>query len=206
AGVGGGGGGGGARSGGGSTPARSGTGGRTAPGSIRCAGEPAGSPGAATATSSGSGGLADSSAGWTFSVSQRGGAGWDTLARRWCPSATRDAGSAGRHGRGCSGLATQMRSSPGRAGRTGVAGVLPEPGSASTGRLSQLAQPAHGGVDTLVGGGQRHPDVAAAGGAVELAGGDQDAGAGQRRDRAPAVQAGPGRPQGQAPPRAIHRP
>src|SRR6266700_7612492 len=72
----------------------------------------------------------------------------------------------------------------------GVTGLLPgrpEPG-----------EPPGRGVDALVGGGQRHPDMAAARRAVELAGCHQDARAGQRFDRGPAVCAGPGGPQVQA--------
>src|SRR5215472_9268627 len=118
------------RSASGSTPEEST--GPAVPGARRYAGEPAGSPAGATATSSGSGGPAVTSAGCTFSAIQSARAGPDTLARRWCRSAAREIRSASRQGRSWSGVATQMVSTPGRAGRTGVALVLPVPGSWST--------------------------------------------------------------------------
>src|SRR5215472_12575171 len=118
------------RSASGSTPEEST--GPAVPGARRYAGEPAGSPAGATATSSGSGGPAVTSAGCTFSAIQSARAGPDTLARRWCRSAAREIRSASRQGRSWSGVATQMVSTPGRAGRTGVVLVLPVPGSWST--------------------------------------------------------------------------
>ena len=62
----------------------------------------------------------------------RPGPGQSTLARRWCRSATRRTRSAIRQGRGSSGLATQMSSTPGLAGRTGVARASSASGSWST--------------------------------------------------------------------------
>lgn len=59
--------------------------------------------------------------------------------------------------------------------------------------LRQGGQALDGGVDALVGGGERDPDVLAAGRAIELARGNQDAQAGQQFDRPPAVVAGPPR-------------
>src|SRR5208337_621328 len=70
-------------------------------------------------------------------------------------------------------------------------GLAVAPGSGT-----QRGQPLGGGGDPLVGGGQRHPDVASPRGPVELARGDQDAGpGGQPLGRRPAVVRGVGDPQ-----------
>ena len=62
-------------------------------------------------------------------------------------------------------------------------------------RLSEASQPGDRGVDPLVGGGQRDPDVPDAGGPVEFARRDQDAQLGQPLHGRPAVQAGMDGPQ-----------
>ena len=63
-------------------------------------------------------------------------------------------------------------------------GEYPDPAEGLSG---QFGEPGDGGVDALVGGGERDPHVAGAGRAVELSRGDQDPGLGERVHRPPAV-------------------
>src|SRR5690349_5137535 len=88
-----------------------------------------------------------------------------------------------------------VRTSLGGVAESELAPYFRAPGAKVSG---ELPEPGDRGVDALVGGGQRHPDVVLAGGAVELTRGGEDAHAGQRAHRGPAVQAGPGGPQVQA--------
>src|SRR5262249_14937781 len=63
-------------------------------------------------------------------------------------------------------------------------GEYPDPAGDLSG---QFGEPGDGGVDALVGGGERDAAVPGAGRAVELTRGDQDPGLGERVHRPPAV-------------------